>query len=102
MEFMKLRSAIILLNFVLLSTTFVYAGEGGTDPHGANINFPPSFADYHDADIQGVPAILRHRISHTPFNLVASLIFWQQFFTHFSVVNSFTTHISGKRNTKKK
>ncbi|MCG8551396.1 MAG: putative Na+/H+ antiporter [Desulfobacterales bacterium] len=72
---MKLRTAIILLGFMLLSTSFVYAGGSSPDPHGANINFPPSFADYHDADIQGILAILKHRISHTPFNLAASLIF---------------------------
>lgn len=76
MEFMKDRSAvIILLFFVLLSTAVAYAGEGGSDSHSALVNFPPSFADYHDADIKGVAAILKHRINHTPFNLVASLIF---------------------------
>ena len=47
----------------------------GSDSHSALVNFPPSFADYHDADIKGVAAILKHRINHTPFNLVASLIF---------------------------
>lgn len=75
MEFMKVRSAIILLFFVLLSIAFVYAGGGGSDSHRGLVNFPPSFASYHDADIKGVAAILKHRVSHTPFNLVASLIF---------------------------
>nr|WP_320017157.1 putative Na+/H+ antiporter [uncultured Desulfobacter sp.] len=73
---MKIRSAIILLFFVLLSTASVYAaGGGGSDSHNALVNFPPSFASYHDADIKGVVAILKHRIIHTPFNLAAFLIF---------------------------
>ncbi|WP_319574216.1 putative Na+/H+ antiporter [uncultured Desulfobacter sp.] len=73
---MKIRSAIILLFFVLLSTASTYAaGGGGSDSHNALVNFPPSFAGYHDADIKGVVPILKHRISHTPFNLAAFLIF---------------------------
>lgn len=76
MKSMKLRSAMIVLMFVLLLTAFAYAaGSGGSDAHGTIGDFPPSFADYQDSDIQGVFAILKHRISHTPFNLVASLIF---------------------------
>jgi len=75
MEFMKVRSAIILIFFILLPSTFAYAGGVDSDPHSAFVNFPPSFASYHDADIEGVGAILKHRISHTPFNLVATLIF---------------------------
>ncbi|WDP89291.1 MAG: putative Na+/H+ antiporter [Desulfobacter sp.] len=75
MELIKVRSAIILLFFVLVSTTFVYAGGGGSAPHGVTVNFPPSFANYNDADIEGVGTILKHRIGHTPFNLVATLIF---------------------------
>ncbi len=73
MEFMKVRDAIILLVFVLVSTTFAYADGGGSG--SAFANFPPSFTSYHDADIQGIGAILKHRINHTPFNLVATLIF---------------------------
>ena len=76
MNSMKVRSIIILWGFVLLSTACAYAaGSGDSDVHGALVDFPPSFASYQDADIQGVLAILKHRISHTPFNLVASLIF---------------------------
>ncbi len=75
MKFMKVRSAIFLLFFVLLFTAFAYAGGKGSDSHEGLVHFPPSFASYHDADMQGVLAILKHRISHTPFNLVASLIF---------------------------
>ncbi|WP_320042783.1 putative Na+/H+ antiporter [uncultured Desulfobacter sp.] len=71
MEFMKVRFVIILLFFILFSTAVAYAAGGGS---GAP-DFPPSFADYHDAEIKGVISILKHRINHTPFNLVASLIF---------------------------
>ena len=66
---------IILLFIFLLLAAYAYAGGGGHDPHQAAVNFPPSFASYHDTDIEGVGAILKHRISHTPFNLVASLVF---------------------------
>ncbi|MBM9513644.1 putative Na+/H+ antiporter [Desulfogranum marinum] len=72
---MKMCAKIILFLFFLLLSTSVYAGGGGPESHEAAINFPPSFASYHDADIVGIGAILKHRISHTPFNLVASLIF---------------------------
>ncbi|WP_033397515.1 putative Na+/H+ antiporter [Desulfobacter curvatus] len=71
---MKVRFAIIFLFFVFLSTAFAYAA-GGSDAPNSPVNFPPSFGSYQDADINGVAAILKHRISHTPFNLVASLIF---------------------------
>lgn len=69
-----LRKLILLFIFLLLAI-YAYAGGGGHDPHQAAANFPPSFASYHDADIEDVGTILKHRISHTPFNLVASLIF---------------------------
>ena len=72
---MKLRSAFILFFFAVLAAGAVYAGGGGADSHGVTGNFPPSFASYHDADIDGVGDILAHRIRHTPFNLVATLIF---------------------------
>ena len=68
------RKVILLFIFLLLAA-YAYAGGGGNDPQQTAVNFPPSFASYHDADIEGVGAILKHRISHTPFNLVASLIF---------------------------
>ena len=69
-----MRKIIFLFIFLLLPA-YAYAGGSGNDPHQAAVNFPPSFASYDDADIEGVGAILKHRISHTPFNLVASLIF---------------------------
>ena len=74
MKSMTLRFAVIFLVFVLFPIAFAWAaGSGGSDAH---VNFPPSFESYQDADIQSVLAILKHRISHTPFNLVASLIFF--------------------------
>ncbi len=66
---------ITLLVIFLLLAAYAYAGGGGHDPHQVAVSFPPSFASYHDADIESVGAILKHRISQTPFNLVASLIF---------------------------
>jgi hypothetical protein len=69
---MNLRIAFILLFFVLLFTSFAHAGGGISDPA---IHFPPSFASYNDADMEGIGAILKNRIANTPFNLVASLIF---------------------------
>ena len=68
------RKVILLFIFLFLAA-YAYAGGGGNDPQQTAVNFPPSFASYHDADIEGVGAILKHRISQTPFNLVASLIF---------------------------
>ena len=72
---MKMYSKFILFLFFLLLSASAYAGGGGPDSHDVAVHFPPSFASYHDADINGIGAILRHRISHTPFNLVASLVF---------------------------
>ena len=71
---MKERSVFIVLCFVFLTASFAYAG-GGAASHDTAKNFPPSFSSYHDDDMQGVGAILEHRIRHTPFNLVATLIF---------------------------
>ena len=72
---MKVRWGISLFLVFLLLVTCVYAGGGEQESHQAIVNFPPSFASYHDADINGVGEVLKHRINHTPFNLVASLIF---------------------------
>lgn len=69
---MKSRSIISFIIILLFFVSCAYAGGGGQE--GA-ANFPPSFASYNDADIDGVGAILQHRISQSPFNLVASLIF---------------------------
>ena len=72
---MKVRWKIILFFVFLLLASSVYAGEGASSSHQAAVNFPPSFASYHDTNINGVGAILKNRVSHSPFNLVATLIF---------------------------
>ncbi|BHH83169.1 putative Na+/H+ antiporter [Desulforhopalus sp. 52FAK] len=72
---MKVRWKIVLVSLLLIIATFAYAGGGGSDAHQSVPDFPPSFSSYHDADIDSIGAILKNRISHTPFNLIASLIF---------------------------
>ncbi len=72
---MKVCSKIILFFIFLLLSAYAYAGGGSPESHEVAVNFPPSFASYHDADINGIGAILKNRISHSPFNLVASLVF---------------------------
>ena len=73
---MKARlKSILFFTFLFLAAATACAGGGNHDLNQAAAHFPPSFASYQDADITGVTAILKHRISHTPFNLVASLIF---------------------------
>jgi hypothetical protein len=66
---------LIILMFLLLLAGSAFAGGGGHDLHQGSTNFPPSFASYDDADVEGVGVILLNRIRHTPFNLVATLIF---------------------------
>lgn len=72
---MKTRSALLLVLMLLLFTVSAYAAGGGHTPAEGAANFPPTFDSYHDADVKGVVAILKNRISHTPFNLVATIIF---------------------------
>jgi len=72
---MKVRWKITLFFFVLFVTTCVYAGGGSPGPQQASEAFPPTFTSYQDADMTSVGAILKNRISHTPFNLVATFIF---------------------------
>ena len=47
------------------------SGGGGGD----DIDFPPSQDGYADGDMQGIGDVLRHRVSVSPFNLVATLLF---------------------------
>ena len=49
-----------------------YAVGGGGD---GDIDFPHSLSSYGDGKLQGIGEILLHRISVSPFNLVATLIF---------------------------
>lgn len=72
---MKVRSVIIPFFLLFLSLGCAYAAGDVHDPHGAGTNFPPTFTSYHDEEIHSVLGILKHRIAHTPFNLLASLIF---------------------------
>ncbi len=64
---------------VLCAMALVVAWAGvalASQPHGgAEIAFPRSLESYDDADLKGIGAILKHRISEEPFNLVATLIF---------------------------
>lgn len=70
---MKISSKICLILFILSFSACAYAG-GQAIPAGDS-HFPPTFASYQDAELEGIVAILQHRISHTPFNLVATLVF---------------------------
>lgn len=72
---MKVRWKITLFFFVLLIATSVCAGGESHTSQQAGGAFPPEFASYQDADMSSVGAILKHRVNHTPFNLVATLIF---------------------------
>ena len=38
--------------------------------------FPPSLESYDDSQMEGILAILVHRVRQEPFNLVATLIFF--------------------------
>lgn len=73
--YMKTVWKIILCLSLLIVVTHAYAGGGGHGAEGAVAHFPPSFESYHDQEMTGVVAILKHRIAHTPFNLVATVIF---------------------------
>lgn len=70
-----MRLKLIALSIVLLYAGFVWAAGAGHSADSAAANFPPTFATYEDGHLQSVGAILAHRISHTPFNLVATIIF---------------------------
>ncbi|MEN8140814.1 MAG: putative Na+/H+ antiporter [Thermodesulfobacteriota bacterium] len=74
---MKFSTKVLLscLLLLLMAAGAQAASGGGHDPSQAVANFPPSLDSYQDADLKGVSAILGHRIKHTPFNLVATLIF---------------------------
>lgn len=73
---MKLRSYILLIApFLLFTAISSYAG-GGIHTSEGTVTFPPTFASYNDTDIHGIFNILKHRVSQTPFNLVATIIFF--------------------------
>lgn len=72
-RYWKLLIAMILITAGI--ATVVYAAGGGG--HGeSGIEFPRSLESYDDAHLKGdIVAILSHRISQEPFNLIATLIF---------------------------
>jgi hypothetical protein len=58
---------------VLLAGAAFAAGQ--SDP-SSPVDFPRSLDSYGDADLTSISAILAHRVSQEPFNLVASIIFF--------------------------
>ena len=73
---MKKRWGFLLFVIVFFSATHLFAGGGGHGGTSTLENFPPSFSSYNDAEIESVVTVLKNRIRHTPFNLVATLIFF--------------------------
>jgi hypothetical protein len=67
------RVAAIVSLIILLTLA---ATAGASSPAGSEAAaFPPSLDSYQDQNIEGIAAVLKHRIAAQPFNLVASLIF---------------------------
>ncbi len=76
--FVSSRTAVapvlcLLLFLSLGSTTVLGAVHGEGAGHGGV--FPPPLESYQDGHLDGIGAVLRHRIAAQPFNLVGSLIF---------------------------
>lgn len=70
-----MRLKLFTLFFVLFYSGVVFAAGGGNDANQAAANFPPTFSTYGDDNLHSVLDILVNRIQHTPFNLVATIIF---------------------------
>jgi hypothetical protein len=70
----KIILTIILVFTVFFITSHAFAG-GGHDVLLATENFPPALDSYNDSHIQGIGAILIHRIKQAPFNFIATFIF---------------------------
>ncbi len=68
---MKLFTQLSLSLLVTLFATSVYGGG-----HELLTNFPPALEAYNDSGMASIWEILKNRISHTPFNLCATLIFF--------------------------
>ncbi len=63
-----------LLILALAAPYAAFASGGGlADPSG--VAFPPPLESYEDGDLEGIGAVLAHRIAANPFNLVGTLIF---------------------------
>ena len=68
-----LPSLLAVIVLLLVLAVVVHAAKEGV--HEPLTSFPPDLNSYHDAGLQSLTAILKHRIAQVPFNLVASLIF---------------------------
>lgn len=61
---------------VVIAAAAAFASGGQADGgHSAPVEFPRDLDSYGDEGLPGVFAVLRHRVSEEPFNLVATLIF---------------------------
>lgn len=69
-----MKKLVLLAAFVLAPASITFAAGGAG--HGAAVEFPPALASYEDGHLQGIGAILSHRISVEPFNIVATIIFF--------------------------
>ena len=68
----RVIAAVALVALLTLSGASAEASAGA----GAEAaSFPPPLDAYHDEDVDGIGAVLGHRIAAQPFNLVGSLIF---------------------------
>lgn len=70
-----MRFKLISILIIALAATYAWAGDAGHSTLQTSVDFPPAFASYGDDHLSSVANILTHRVRHTPFNLVASLIF---------------------------
>ncbi|WP_428522013.1 putative Na+/H+ antiporter [Roseibium sp.] len=64
-----LLAGVFCLLPILTEPSFAAAPAGDLD-------FPPSFESYGDAELESIGAILANRIAMAPFNLIATLIFF--------------------------
>lgn len=68
-------SLVILLVWALSACWIVHA-SAATPVSTDMAAFPPSLESYDDSQVEGILAILAHRVRQEPFNLVATLIFF--------------------------
>ena len=75
-----------ILSSSLLCTPFLFAASDPPEHVGTEPSFPRSLDNYGDADMEGLWAVLRHRIEVEPFNLWATVIFFC------AIIHTFMTH----------
>jgi hypothetical protein len=68
---------------VALLTLWSVSAEGSSGAGAEAASFPPPLDAYHDEGLEGIGAVLGHRIAAQPFNLVGSLIFLAAIFHTF-------------------